>query len=101
MKLQDILKERGSWGIYGYRRSDTKDKEPKPFKDDSKDAAISERVAEEVVNNYPHLIEKRRIKRLHLQMIIGKICRHMPQMQLPDFDNVAEYLRKNHRIKVK
>lgn len=100
MKLQDILNERGTWGIYGYRANVNDDK-PKPIKDTDQDLSIAERVSEEIINNYLNLLDKKHIKRVHLQMIIGKVCRHMPQHQLPEFDTVAEYIRKKHRIKVK
>lgn len=100
MKLQDILKERGTWGSYSYRRSQIEEK-PSPIKLTHENNDICSRIADEILSKYSHLIEKRHIKRMHLQMIIGKVCSFMPQHQLPEFDYVEEYIRKNHRIKVK
>lgn len=100
MKLSDLLRERGTWGSYSYRRSQ-KDEKPTPLKDLSDNNDICSRVADELLSRYSNLIEKRFIKRMHLQMIIGRVCSYMPQHQIPNFDYVEEYLRKNHRIKVK
>lgn len=100
MKLYDLLKERGTWGSYTYKRGQTEDT-PKPMQDPNDNNDVCQRVAEEIKTNYDHLVEKRHIKRLYLQMIVGKVCKFMPQHNVPDLDYLQEYLRKNHRIKVK
>jgi hypothetical protein len=104
MKLKNILNEisrRGSWGSYTYRVGDDSKKKDEPMKDSFQDTSFAERVADEILGNYPNLLDKKTIRRINLQMIVGKVSGPLSGSNLPPLEFISDYLKKKHKIKVK
>ena len=120
MKLRDCLNEAGSWAgppsysnyhggaagkftSYGssYRPSVlTHGDDPVSSKVDSDiERQLIDQAIDMLFNEYPELIQDKKVKRMHIQMLLGKITKGEVS-DLIDVENFIKRLKKLKKIKV-